>query len=119
MKCSSQYLSRNFPCFRGITLPEIYGVIIFCSIGSIVLGLCIGWVIGYKLISTGVVFVIGMVASINSGPKRLAKLKEGKPAGYVKKHLIMKAQSILPLNKIYRCYNGRWSRAKSIGDSNV
>lgn len=119
MKCSSQYLSRPFPCFLGITLVEVIGVMVIGAIASIGIGIILGWMLGYTAYVAPPVFLLGMALSIYKGPKYLASLKEGKPHGYIKKILMIKLYSITLANDHYKRYSGIWSRKKSIGDPNA
>ncbi len=122
-KPSSQYLSVAFPCFKGVTLPELFRLVGLSFVTSVTLSLVIGIVLGHVFVITMVLgFFLGIFFSWLS-PSLVAKRKEGKPHGYLIKQLSIWMSEKKLIKEPFLSVTGAWSKTRtnvlSRGDKHV
>tara|TARA_B110000879_G_C11169370_1_gene512794 strand:- start:111 stop:476 length:366 start_codon:yes stop_codon:yes gene_type:complete len=116
---SSKHLSRNFPCFKGLTLPELKKtVFVFLPcffLAGFVIGLFMHKAFGMALL----MLIVGLIFSVGIAPKFIAKMKYGLPEGYLIKKFKIFFEKLLMKKSSYIFHEGRWVTSKSLGDKNV
>lgn len=114
MKPSSQHLSHDFPCYRGVTLRELLIILIGGTALFSFIGMVVGLIIHHLALSLLVFTLTGMALCGIRGPSFVARLKEGKPQGYISKHIRIVLEQNIKVANTYRYYSGPWAQAKRI-----
>jgi len=116
---SSRHLSHDFPAYKGLTLRELFAIVVTTTVIScflfIVIGLMTGWVVALACIG----FFLGFIVAITLLPKPIARFKSGKPHGYLKKAWTLKLVRLRLKTSPYVQHSGLWQKAKKVGDSHV
>lgn len=116
---SSRHLSHDFPAYKGLTLRELFTIVITTTAIScfvfIVIGLMTGWVVALACIGS----LLGFIVAITLLPKPIARFKLGKPYGYLKKALTLKLSSLRLKKSPYVQHVGLWQKSKRIGGQHV
>lgn len=116
---SSRHLSHDFPAFKGLSLRELFVLVlittgvIFCVFTFI--GLCIGFPGAFGCIG----LVLGFIAGIALMPKPVARMKAGKPYGYLMKNILIQCARLGLIRMPYITHRGFWNTSKRIGGSGV
>lgn len=109
---SSRHLSHDYEAYKGLSLRELcWIVLVFTPLTSLIFTL-IGAVIGYPLALGCGGFLIGFVLSITVCPKRVARLKAGKPHGYLMKQILLLLVRWKLKQSPYLIYQGQWQTAR-------
>lgn len=116
---SSRHLSHDFPAYKGLTLRELFVIVVTTTavmscLFSLV-GLMTGWVVAFACIG----FLVGFIVAITLLPKPIARFKAGKPHGYLMKTLTLKLVQFRLKQSPYLHYIGIWQRAKHIRSKHV
>lgn len=78
---SSRHLSHDFEAYKGLSLRELFWIVIVVTpLISLLLAL-IGLIFDFPLALGCIGFLAGFVLSITIFPKRIARIKAGKPQG--------------------------------------
>ncbi len=116
---SSRHLSHDFPAYKGLTLRELFIIVVTTSVSTcglfIIVGLMTGWTVALACIG----FLLGFIIAISFLPKPIARFKAGKPHGYLTKALTLKLVEFRLKKSPYINYKGRWLRTKRIGVQDV
>lgn len=116
---SSRHLSHDFPAFKGLTLRELFVLVVFTTLVTCILSALAGAIIGWPLLSGGAGMILGFVISILVLPNPVSRMKAGKPSGYLmKKTRIMLAGYGLG-NSPYLAHTGFWQKARRLGGKHV
>ena len=116
---SSRHLSHDFPAYKGLTLRELFIIVITTTMFSClvfgVVGFMLGWVVAF--VCAG--FLIGFVMAVTLLPKPIARFKQGKPHGHLIKTITLTLVKF-QLKKSPYCYHvGLWQRVKHIRGQHV
>jgi conjugative transfer region protein (TIGR03750 family) len=116
---SSRHLSHDFEAYKGLSLRELFWIVIVATpLTSVIFSLS-GLFAGYPLAFGCVGFLVGFVLSITVCPKRVARLKAGKPHGYLLKKSILGFARWGIRTSPYLSHQGLWQKSKLIGESHV
>lgn len=116
---SSRHLSHDFEAYKRLSLRELFWIVILITpLMSILLAL-VGIFFGYPLAFGCIGFLVGFILSITIFPKRIAKLKAGKPYGYLSKQIITALAHWKIRRSPYLTYEGVWQKSKMAGKTHV
>lgn len=116
---SSRHLTHDFIAYKGLSIRELFilsglSMLNFgCLFG--ILGLCFG----FCLLGAGIGIVAGFILSLSYLPKPVAKIKAGKPHGFLFKTLKLKLIALKIIKSPYLFYQGRWDKTKRLGGKHV
>lgn len=116
---SSRNLSHDYPAWKGLSLRELFWIVItttpltafFCTLTGIMLG--------FPLACGCVGFLLGFILAITFWPKRISRVKEGKPYGYVTKKTIQLLVKLKVKHSPWFHYEGKWRKNKTLGEPYV
>ena len=111
---SSRHLSHDFPAYKGLTLRELFVIVVTttvftCCLFSLV-GFFVGWVVAFACSG----FLVGFIVAIALLPKPIARFKAGKPHGYLMKTLTLMLVRLRLKQSPYLHYIGLWNRCKHV-----
>lgn len=116
---SSRYLTHDFLVYQGLSLKELLvtGVLgmLLVSLGFTLLGYCLGW----PGVCASIGLVLGFYLSARVFPKLVARKKQGKPHGYLKKWLIISLSHKGLMRSPYISYRGIWRKQRLLGEKHV
>lgn len=118
-KPSSRHLSHDFPAWKGLSLRELFWIVITTTPTITLIFMLLGGVLGFPLAASCIGFVIGFILSITLWPKAIARIKTGKPYGYVMKKTIQGMVRLGLKKSPWIHYQGRWQKNKSLGGPHV
>ncbi|HBI22031.1 MAG TPA: TIGR03750 family conjugal transfer protein [Legionella sp.] len=111
---SSRHLSHDFPAYKGLTLRELFVIVVTATVFTCCLfsavGLMTSWVVAFACIG----FLVGFIVAITLLPKPIACLKAGKPHGYLMKVLTLTLVRFRLKQSPYLHYTGLWNRCKHV-----
>jgi len=116
---SSKHLSRDFPCFKGLTLPELKKTVFMLLPCFFIAGFLMGLFIHKALGMAFLMLIIGLIFSVGIAPRYLARMKYGLPEGYLFKKYKIFFETYTSKKPSYTFYDGRWATSKSLGVNNV
>ena len=116
---SSRHLSHDYEAYKGLSLRELFWIVIVTTPTSSLLLSLIGLYLGYPLASGCAGFLVGFIVSITVCPKRVARLKAGKPHGYLMKKVLQTLVDLGLKKSPYIHYAGRWQKSKIVGGFHV
>lgn len=116
---SSRHLSHDYEAYKGLSLRELFWIVLvttptislLCSLG--------GLYIDYPLACGCVGFLVGFIVSITTCPKRAARLKSGKPHGYLMKKTILILVNLHFRHSPYLHHQGAWRKSKYLRNAHV
>jgi conjugative transfer region protein (TIGR03750 family) len=111
---SSRHLSHDFPAYKGLTLRELFVLIVSttmltCGLFTLI-GFMTRWVVAFACLG----FLIGFIVAITLLPTPLARFKAGKPHGYLKKTGVLMLVRFRLKQSPYIHYTGLWRRSKHV-----
>lgn len=112
---SSRHLSHDFPAWKGLSLRELFWIVITTTPATTLFFILLGAMVEFTLAFGCVGFMIGFILSITVWPKGIARIKAGKPYGYVMKKTIQWMVRLRLKHSPWIYYHGRWQKNKSIG----
>ena len=111
---SSRHLSHDFPAYKGLTLRELFVIVVTTTLFTcclfIAVGIFTGWVVALACIG----FLVGFIVAITVLPKPIARFKAGKPHGYLMKTLTLMLVRFRLKQSPYLHYKGLWQRSKHV-----
>lgn len=116
---SSRHLSHDFPAWKGLSLRELFWIVVTTTPLSILMFTLLGCLIGFPIASGCVGFMVGFILAITVWPKSIARIKAGKPYGYVTKKAIQVLVRLRLKHSPWVHYQGQWNKNKSVGGSHV
>lgn len=119
MHASSRHLSHDFVAYKGLTLRELLLIVIVTTISTCFLLMFIGFLMGWPLAMGCFGVVLGFIVAITLAPKPLARLKAGKPHGYLLKVMRLKLARLGVMKSPYLKHQGLWQKSKRFGGRNV
>jgi len=82
---SSRHLSHDYEAYKGLSLRELFWIVLVFTPLTALIFIVIGAFVGFPVAFGCVGFLVGFVVSITTCPKRIARIKAGKPHGYLMK----------------------------------
>ena len=116
---SSCHLSHDFPAWKGLSLRELFGIVVTTTPLAALLFLFLGSLIGFPVASGCIGFIVGFILAITLWPKCIARIKTGKPYGYVTKRTIQILVHLRLKHSPWMYYQGQWNKNKSVGGLDV
>lgn len=116
---SSRHLSHDYSAWKGLSLRELFWIVITTTPVTTVFFVLLGYMVGFPLACGCIGFVVGFILSITLWPKSIARIKEGKPYGYVMKKTISWLVRLRLKQSPWIHYQGRWQKNKSVGAPHV
>lgn len=116
---SSRHLSHDYEAYKGLSLRELFWIVVLTTPLTSLLFTFSGLAAGYPLAFGCVGFLVGFILSITFWPKRMAYMKRGTPAGYLKKKTILTLAHWGSLPSPYLYYCGRWQKSRRLGNPHV
>lgn len=116
---SSRHLSHDFPAYKGLTLRELFAIVVTTTLGTCCMFTLAGLMTGWTVALTCIGFLLGFIVAITLLPKPIARLKAQKPHGYLTKTLTLKLVQLRLKKSPYLQHTGLWSRTKRMGGSHV
>lgn len=116
---SSRHLSHDFIAYKGLSLHELFitaAVTTLCvTVFFILMGIAVGWMVAMGAIG----FLLGFIIGMCFVPKYVARMKAGKPYGYLMKKLTFVLARLGLKKSHYLNYTGAWQTSKTIRRSRV
>ena len=116
---SSRHLSHDYEAYKGLSLRELFWIVIVATPLTSLFFTLGGIPAGYPLAFGCVGFLVGFILSITVCPKRVARLKAGKPHGYLMKKTILSLARWGIRHTPYLHHKGPWQKSKLAGESHV
>ena len=116
---SSHHLSHDFAAWKGLSLRELFLIVMITTPLTTVLFIVLGYLLGFPVACGCIGFIVGFILAITLWPKYIATLKAGKPYGYVTKKAIQLLVRLRLKHSPWIHYQGIWKKNKSIGGSHV
>ena len=116
---SSRHLSFDYEAYKGLSLRELFWIVVATTPTSSFLFSMAGLYLGYPLAFACVGFLVGFIVSITVCPKRVAQLKAGKPHGYLMKKTLLALNRLGLKKSPYIHYVGGWQTSKLVRKSHV
>lgn len=116
---SSRHLSHDYEAYKGLSLRELFWIVSVATPLTSVLFTLFGIVADYPLVFGCVGFLVGFILSITVWPKRIARLKTGKPPGYLMKKTILNCVRWGLRTSPYLSHQGSWQKSKLVGTPHV
>jgi conjugative transfer region protein (TIGR03750 family) len=116
---SSRHLSHDFPAWKGLSLRELFWLVITSTSINTLVFLGLGFMCGYPLIMGCMGFLISFILSITVYPKILARLKLGKPHGHLFKIWVLGLSHLGLMKSPWIKVQGTWRTTRRIGVSDA
>jgi conjugative transfer region protein (TIGR03750 family) len=116
---SSRHLSHDFPAYKGLTLRELFVLVLVSTSAVCSSCLLIGLFVGFPGALGCVGLVLGFTLAVSIVPGPISRLKVGKPHGYLLKKLKIKGARLGILSSPYLEHQGHWTTSKRIGEPHV
>lgn len=116
---SSRHLSHDYEAYKGLSLRELFWIVIVTTPTTSLLFTISGLFLGYQLALGCIGFLLGFVLSITVCPKWMARLKAGKPHGYLMKKTILLLARFGMQRSPYLTHSGTWQKSKLVGNKHV
>ena len=116
---SSRHLSHDFAAWKGLSLRELFWIVISTTPATTIVFMVLGSFLGFPIASACVGFIVGFILAITVWPKSIARLKAGKPYGYVMKQAIQLMVRLRLKHSPWMNYQGRWQKNKTLGGHDV
>lgn len=107
---SSRHLTHDFPAYRGLSLRELFTIILVSTALFFLLFLLVGFITGWVVACACLGILSGFICAVSILPKPIASLKAGKPHGYLKKRVIIKLAALGVIQSPYLTYQGAWQK---------
>ncbi len=116
---SSRHLSHDFPAWKGLSLRELFLLVILSTSINTLAFVLLGLMLDYPLIIGCMGFLISFILSITVYPKILARLKKGKPHGFLYKKGLLGLSRLGLMKSPWLHYQGTWHTKKRVGGQDV
>ena|SRR3990167_559442 len=116
---SSRHLSHDYEAYKGLSLRELFWIVITGTPLTSLLFVIAGSFINFPLAAGCVGFIVGFVLSITVFPKRFARLKAGKPHGYLSKEILLHCAGAGLKHSPYIKHHGQWQKSNIVDESHV
>lgn len=118
-KSSSRHLSHDFPAWKGLSLRELFWLVLAATLFNTVCFLVLGFVLGYPVIFGCMGFLMGFILAITVYPKIMARMKAGKPYGYLMKKTVFAVSRLGLMKSPWMHYTGPWRKSRTLGKTDV
>ena len=112
---SSRHLSHDYPAWKGLSLRELFWIVMTTTPAATMFFILVGALIGFPIALGCRGFVLGFILSITVWPKLIARLKTGKPHGHVLKKTLLLMVRLGLKHSPWTHYQGRWNKNKTVG----
>ena len=112
---SSRHLSHDFEAYKGLSLRELFWIVLGFTPLTALIFILIGAFLGFPLAFGCVGFLVGFVMSITTCPKRIARLKAGKPHGHLMKKSVLLLVHFGLKQSPYLNHTGLWQKSRMRG----
>lgn len=116
---TSRHLSHDFAAWKGLSLRELFWIVVITTPATALLFTLMGSLVGFPIASGCVGFILGFILAITLWPKRVARMKAGKPYSYVMKQAIQIMVRLKLKHSPWVHYQGRWQKNKTLGARDV
>ena len=116
---SSRHLSHDFNAYKGLSLRELFWIVMIWTPLAALIFILMGAFIGCPVAGGCVGFLVGFVMSITVCPKRIARIKADKPQGYLMKKTVLLLSRLKLRQSPYLNHTGFWCISKIRGHSYV
>lgn len=116
---SSRHLSHDFPAWKGLSLRELFWIVITTTPMTALIFTSVGYFLGFPLASGCLGFLLGFIFSITLWPKAIARIKANKPHAYVMKKSMLWLVRLRLKHSPWIHYQGRWQKNKSLRGPHV
>lgn len=113
MPPSSRHLSHDFQAYKGLTLRELFWIVMITTPITVLFFVIAGHIVGFPLVFGCVGFLTGFILSITLFPKRVARLKGGCPPGHLMKLVYLRFSQWGFVKSPYIKHQGLWQKTKS------
>ena len=111
---SSRHLSHDYEAYKGLSLRELFWIVLVTTPVISILFSLAGLLIGYPLACGCVGFILGFIVSISFCPKRAAAIKAGKPHGYLMKKIVLLMAQWGLRRSPYIHHQGAWQKSRLV-----
>lgn len=116
---SSRNLSHDYEAYKGLSLRELFLIVLICTPATALLFTLLGACLDFPVALGCTGFLVGFVLSITVCPKHMARIKQGKPYGYLmKKSLLLLVRAGFRQSP-YIHHIGRWNKSATRRSSHV
>ncbi|STX50931.1 conjugative transfer region protein [Legionella busanensis] len=116
---SSRHLSHDYKAYKGLSLRELFWIVLLATPATSLLMTFIGFFLSYPLALGCVGFFLGFILAITIIPKWISRIKAGKPYGYVMKKTLLTLTHLGLKRSPYLHYQGAWQISKLVGQHDV
>ncbi len=116
---SSRHLSHDFPAWNGLSLRELFFLVLTTTSVNTLVFIGLGFLLRYPVIIGCLGFLFSFILSITVYPKIMARLKSDKPHGYLYKKVILGLSRMGLMKSPWTYYEGRWGTTRHIGETHV
>lgn len=116
---SSRNLSHDYEVYKGLSLRELFWIVLTFTPITALIFVLIGACIDYPVAFGCVGFLVGFVLSITTCPKRIARIKHDKPHGYLMKKTVLLFVRLKLRQSPYLRHTGRWQKSRIVRLSDV
>jgi len=112
---SSRHLSHDYEAYKGLSLRELFWIVLVFTPLTTCTFIVIGGFIGFPVAFGCVGFIVGFVLSITTCPKRIARIKAGKPHGHLMKKTLLLLVRLRLRQSPYLHHQGVWQKSRIRG----
>lgn len=116
---SSRHLSQDYEAYKGLTLRELFWIALITTPTISFLFSILGVFFRFPLAFGCLGFIVGFIVSITFCPKYAARIKAGKPQGYLMKKTLLGLAGLGLRTSPYLHYAGSWQTSKYLRQSHV
>lgn len=116
---SSRHLSHDYEVYKGLSLRELFWIVLVFTPSTSLIFIVIGVTLGYPVALGCVGFLVGFVLSITTCPKRIARIKSGKPHGHLMKKTLLLLIRLGIRPSPYLHHTGHWQKSRIRSAKNV
>lgn len=109
---SSRHLSHDYEAYKGLSLRELFWIVMTFTPMNTLIFILIGVFIGFPVAFGCVGFLVGFVMSITTCPKQIARLKAGKPHGHLMKKTVLLFVRFGLRQSPYLTHIGLWQKSR-------
>lgn len=109
---SSRHLSHDYEAYKGLSLRELFWIVLVFTPVTTLMFILMGAFISFPVAFGCVGFIVGFVMSITTWPKRIARLKAGKPHGHLMKKTLLLLVQLGLRQSPYLNHIGLWQKSR-------
>lgn len=116
---SSRHLTHDFPAYKGLTLRELFVLVVTTTLATFLFSIIAGAFLGWPVLAGALGFIIGFVIAILVMPGPVSRLKAGKPQGYLVKKIRLSLSGMHLCKSPYTNHQGPWQKSRRFGGRHV